>query len=266
VYISEPEKSGSHLDVKTSRAPDLILLNTWLNAQPKHIAKYALVYRTLYPLSTIILATSTWHNWAYRSNAAQNASLAPVVDYVLSLPPTAKILLHLFSNGGAWTATQIAFLYKQKTGKPLPLSKMIFDSSPGLGSYSRTTSAFTISLPTWKQNPIWRGISLVWIHVGMSIATIIGILLRKEETSLRLRRRLNDKTMFNGAAERLYIYGDKDTLVPPEDVESHAVWSKAEGWKVTQERFVDGGHVTHVTVDPKRYWAAVEKHWNSDGK
>jgi len=88
--------------------------------------------------------------------------------------------------------------------------------------------------------------------------------LRKEEPSVRLRRRLNDKTMFNGEAARLYVYGDRDYLVTPEDVESHAVWSRAEGWKVSQERFVEGAHCTHVAVDPKRYWAAVERHWSDE--
>lgn len=261
-YLSQPEKTIRHTDALKSSSPDVILLHTWLNALPRHIAKYTLVYRALYPTSTILLTTTSWHDWAYRSRAAQDAALTPVVEYILSLPETAKILLHIFSNGGAWTATQVALKYKLKTAKPLPISKMIFDSSPGIGGYRRTTTAFAISLPGWRQNPIHRFIGLVSIHVGFAISFMIGaILLRKENPAIILRRHLNDNTLFDGAAARLYIFGDKDIMVPPEEVVAHAVWAKAAGWKVSQERYAESGHVTHAAVDGKRYWAAVERLW-----
>lgn len=265
VYISQPEKRFSNATTTETDAPDLILLHPWLNALPKNIAKYTVKYRTLYPTSTILLTTSSWHDWAYRSISSQNASLNPVVEYLLSLPPTSTVLLHLFSNGGAWTATQVSSIYRQKTGKLIPVSKMILDSTPGKYGYQRTTKAFAVSLPPWRKNPIWKLIGLIWIYVGIGMGAVIGMLLRIEEPTQRLRRDLNDKTLYTREAERLYIFGDKDGIIPSEHIIEHAVSAEAEGWKVSQERFVDGGHCMHAAVDPKRYWDAVDKLWKFKG-
>ena len=54
-YIYEPPTSPSPA---SSSAPDLILLPSWLDAAPRHIAKYTRGYQALYPSARILLITT----------------------------------------------------------------------------------------------------------------------------------------------------------------------------------------------------------------
>lgn len=169
-FLLEPSHNDNQL---LSNHPSLIILNTWLNASPKHIQKYVSNYRTIYPQSPILLTTSNWRDWTFRSKTSLNNAISPVISYIISLTTSSKaqpkILLHMFSNGGATTAVRIAYQYKQQTkGKPLPISKMILDSTPGKGNYFRTITAFAIALPSWRKNPVYRFFGLFLLHVVFS--------------------------------------------------------------------------------------------------
>ena len=64
-----------------------------------------------------------------------------------------------------------------------------------------------------------------------------------------------------GAAPRLYVYSQSDTLVLAERVEQHIVTAAQLGLDVAVEEFEGTSHATHMHSDPKRYWNAVYSMW-----
>ena len=75
---------------------------------------------------------------------------------------------------------------------------------------------------------------------------------------MRLRRDLNDPSLFSKAAPRLYIYSKTDQMVDYKDVQSHAAEAKGKGWSVRTDMFEGSKHVGHLMVDGDRYWEDVK--------
>jgi len=101
VYIHEPP---INLTTAFPTESDLILLPAWLDAAPRHIAKYTTGYGHLYPSARILVIKTTLPDVIYRSIASNQQRVTPALEILLALPPNAKVLLHLFSNGGAVTS------------------------------------------------------------------------------------------------------------------------------------------------------------------
>jgi Eukaryotic protein of unknown function (DUF829) len=132
--VSKTTKSdNASADSDRSRQPDLIILCSWVNAAPRHIAKYTATYLSLYPSSAQLLITTSLADMSYRPNSTQRSHLAPALSILLSaveppisppnstLTPPPRILLHVFSHGGAHTACQLALAFRAQTnGCPLP--------------------------------------------------------------------------------------------------------------------------------------------------
>jgi Eukaryotic protein of unknown function (DUF829) len=74
-----------------------------------------------------------------------------------------------------------------------------------------------------------------------------------------LRRGLNDARLFPPPGRRVYLYSTADDMVGWRDVVAHAVEAKGLGYRVEMVEFAGSKHVGHVMVDPKRYWAAIER-------
>jgi hypothetical protein len=68
-------------------------------------------------------------------------------------------------------------------------------------------------------------------------------------------------SIVSGAAPRLYIYSQSDTLVLAERVEQHIAAAAQLGLDVAVEEFEGTGHAAHMHSDPKRYWNAVRTMW-----
>jgi hypothetical protein len=64
-----------------------------------------------------------------------------------------------------------------------------------------------------------------------------------------------------GAAPRLYVYSQSDTLVLAECVERHITAAAQLGLDVAVEEFEGTGHAAHMHSDPERYWSAVHNLW-----
>jgi len=141
-----PPSTTSHDPNITTPPPSLIILATWNSALPKHIAKYTTNYRTIYPSSPILIIRNTIADLVIRSYSSQEQRLIAALP-VLQEYGTGKILLHLFSNGGASMATQLARTYKIEMGRPLSVGALVLDSSPGEATFKRTANATIATLP-----------------------------------------------------------------------------------------------------------------------
>ena len=253
-YLYEPlspQKAGES-------APDLILLCSWVDASPKHIAKYTEGYKSLYPNSRILLVTTAFTELAFNSTKGELARVEPATQVLLAGPSNQKVLLHFFSNGGAHASCYIARDYKARTGQLLPVNAQIQDSSPGDWDYQRTYTAMSVSLP--KQF-VLRWLGYIFLHLYIYWHVISVKISGEEDFNTAIRRQLNDKTWFNQRAPRLYFYSHEDKMVFWEDVESHAKDARVKGYGVTAEEFVGSAHCAHLMKDPERYWGAVKAVW-----
>ena len=146
-------------------APSIIVLLTWVNAHPRHIDKYVQGNLRLFPNSRIIVITSQLQDFMYHSKASQEEQLCEAAKLLVAEHQHSKrahssdstsetpqkgrqrsrILIHLFSNGGAqklWLLGRACLKLMQASssshsdpedsfslGDLFPTA--IFDSSPG---------------------------------------------------------------------------------------------------------------------------------------
>jgi hypothetical protein len=242
-----------------SNDPDFILLLGWMNAQPRHIAKYTARYEKLYPSAQILAITTSSYDAAFATTAANIKRISPALETLYILPPNSKLLLHFFSNGGGFTTALFAKCYKEKMGRPLPVTASVFDSSPGKVRWQALARAFAVALP---KNIILRTIGILLLQFIFPLFKLGNLLTGQEDLVEKTRRELNDKTLFNLNAPRVYIYSIADDMVAWQDVEEHGDEASNLGYTVNQEKFLTSSHAGHLIEDPKRYWRIVQRLWS----
>ncbi|KAK5200347.1 hypothetical protein LTR92_000890 [Exophiala xenobiotica] len=259
---SEPQTSGGH--------PDLIILCSWMGAQPRYIKKYTKPYQMMYPQSPILLLRQNGADLFWRPLFLQRTAIQPALSVIQQLvdekrPNKPRVFVHIFSNGGSYTASQFTAAYRDfspNKDELLPISALVLDSTPSLPSARRAHTAISESLP--KSGPLRAiGSVAVWGYIGMAktIETVSG----SENITTWLRKKLNDPegAFMQDGLKRLYIYSQADALIPADDVEAHAneAISIIGKDRVQLEDFVSSRHVGHVMLDEKRYWGLVETLW-----
>jgi hypothetical protein len=241
--------------------PDLIIISTWMGAQPRYIAKYLSVYQTLYPGIEKILITNEPPDILYRSADTQRKRLAPVLDIITATQQTAgdrkaRILLHLFSNGGSLQVVLLAKAYKAQHNVPLPVMGVIIDSAPGNDAYWPAFRAFTAGAPQFF---VLRWFFMAVVHVILFGYYARKYIVRGKSVIEKLRGDLNDKTLFPTDAKRTYVYSKEDQLVGWKGIEEHAAEGKAKGYHVDLELFEKSRHVGHLVANPGRYETIVKQ-------
>ncbi len=278
-YIPAPTLPSS----TPATSPDLIILCSWMYAFSKHIAKYTSAYKSKYPTSPILLLRQDGGDFFYRTNAQQMKNLEPAIATIRRLRSDKpkggrlRVLMHVFSNGGAWTVCQLADAYSSATSlstpgvdvqhELLPISALVLDSTPSLPNPSASHTAICEALP--KKPPLLRAIGEAAVWGYISLAQSVDFALGREHLTLNLRRRLNDPqgAFMQDHLRRVYIYSQGDALIPASDVEAHAqdarvVVGEDDGERVKMEDFGKTRHVSHMLGDPERYWRVVDDIWS----
>lgn len=259
------------------QGPELVLIMSWMNALPQHVSKYAAAYRKLYPTATILHITSSFLEMAFLPQARKRRDLDPVVDIIQAVKEEdmlgaqdfmethqkiikrePRIMIHLFSNGGAYATAQLAQAFKQKTKAPLAIDAMVLDSAPGTGSYSRSLLAIMSSMASAP--PLIRIVGYVianFLLAGMWLLQRVGM----GDVIARARKDLNDEQLVDRRAPRTYLYSKEDLIVKPNDVETHALDFANKGGEVRLHLFSGSAHASHVKADEEKYWMAVEHAW-----
>ncbi|KAF8193449.1 hypothetical protein BJ912DRAFT_901834 [Pholiota molesta] len=254
-----------------------------MGAKLPHIVKYINAYNDLYPEAAKIIVRSEPSSF-WSSAKARRAYLAPVVEALELLGclppavtpisqslcaafidpivpyPSPSVLVHTFSNGGAWQLTALSEILSERTTSQyyttrtdsLPASAVILDSSPGDGGPDRTVRAFTSAIG----NPALR------LVVKFCIRSLFA--LASETMMGRVKTRLHASQLLpwlGPRTRRLYLYSDADDMIPAEEVEAHAAEAKGRGLEVRMEKFEGSPHVAHARTYPERYWGAVRKVW-----
>jgi Eukaryotic protein of unknown function (DUF829) len=266
VWLYEPAQV-TDLSGSPTHSPATIVLCAWMDAAPKHIEKYLVTYKKLYPTARILVITISLADFFLKSEAARRAEISPAVTVLLSpgsgatqSPP--GILVHVFSNGGVKRLHGLTGLYYEKS-RPhaaLPASAVIFDSAPGSPQIRRDVHALMAGAPR-----------LLFLRLPFAALTYILVfllvLLHKFTPFLKsivegIRDGLNDGKTLSSAATRCYIYSEEDKSVGPEPIEAHAADAHEKGIKVIMNKFHGSGHVAHMKHDEGRYWDIVQRTWN----
>jgi hypothetical protein len=267
--------------LKADSDPDLIVFCSWMYAFPKHIAKYTKIHQSTYPSSPILLLRQDGGDFFYRSHSQQLKNLEAAVSTIRALSAeksdkgNLKVLMHVFSNGGAWTVCQLADAYTSSATQShhqasspalLPISALILDSTPSLPNSRAAHTALCEALP--KSPAALRALGSMAVWGYLSVAHAVDTLSGAEHLTLNIRRRLNDP---NGAfmqldVRRVYIYSQGDALIPAADVEAHAreamnALGDLGHDKVRLDDFGTTKHVSHMLGDPGRYWGVVGRLW-----
>ncbi|KAI9735297.1 MAG: hypothetical protein M1818_006491 [Claussenomyces sp. TS43310] len=256
-HIFEPPTIAE--SIPSSSSPDLILIFAWMEAAPRHIAKYTSAYKTLYPHARILLITTSMGDMLWRPYSYRREARHPALQALLALPPNAKILLAVFSNGGASSVTEFAHEYRAAAGRALPIAVEILDSCPGSSHLDRSVEAFTTG---FANQPVVRFVAAILLRAFLLAYVLVLWIRGTDDRITLLRARLNDEDLFDADARRLYLYGDQDTMVFYRDIEDHAEEAEQLGWRCTTEKFKDGKHVGHMMMDAARYWRAVRAAWD----
>lgn len=241
-----------------SKGPDLVLLYGWMDAQPRHLGKYAASYEKLYPNASILIITTKSYDAVVASDSANIKRVSPVLEILYALPPDSKLLLHFFSNGGGFTGMFVARAYKKKMGKALPATAIVLDSMPGRVRMHAQARAFLVALP---KNVIVRAIATLILYIGFPLFKLRYFLTGQLDAVEQMRLTMNDKSFFDLDTPRMYVYSEADDMVEASDVEEHADEATKLGYTVAREKFLTSGHAAHMIQDPKRYWGAVQKLW-----
>ncbi|KAL8875812.1 MAG: hypothetical protein Q9198_005879 [Flavoplaca austrocitrina] len=281
VYLWEPSSHDAATSIHPPHcpAPKLILLFTWMSAQPIHISKYISGYQIQYPTTPIFTIRSSPLDFLYHSLSTQRQRLSPAISYlfatlqpIAALHPTTapsnttndpEVLIHILSNGGSHQFCTFVSIYQSTTTTAFPPHIKILDSCPGRATFRQSVLAFSsplYSLPFYIRFPT---LVLIYLLLGVYFMAIRLRLLH--DPILRIRMALNSRSV--AERRRCYIYSKADPMVGWRDVEVHAMHAAEKGCMVRRERFESTGHCAHVREGGGgRYWGIVKRLWEDQGE
>jgi hypothetical protein len=189
--------------------PELIVFCSWMGANPRHIRKYATYYGETYPNAVILIVTTSVIDLAVRPDSAHLNRIRPAIERIKrtlceanATKRNPRILLHILSNGGSYTACRIADAFRKEVGSPLPVIGMILDSCPGRGNFKQSIAAISVNLP---KSFLLRHILFLAATILLAYLWVLTRVLQVENKLDRAWRGMNDDRLFDSGACRLYV-------------------------------------------------------------
>jgi hypothetical protein len=217
-------------------------------------------YHTLYPAARIISIRSIPEFFMTTRNSTRlglSKAIVPAIESDTSREK--RILVHLFSNGGALSFSDACHVYKEHTGRILPVKALVLDSAPGDPNLKEAWAAMSIGLP---KGILWYPAAALTL-LGLGIAWTANSILRIPTLVIKTRGWLNDWDLVDKTSKRLYIYSEADKLVGWRDVERHFDDARTKGSEAMILKEADTPHVQHMYLDRERYWMKVKELWES---
>lgn len=268
ISLYTPEPSGQD--------DQLVILCSWADAQRKHITKYLQLHRAITPGASILLIQTSAAG-LFKPYTWQRAALEPAAQYIVRNALTdsklaldrgqiqqgqgrvkSKILLHICSNGGSLTATQLLILVRGMIHAPLPLVGIIMDSAPDSGNYNHTHNAVVLSQPPGLRRAAFSALShsiLIPLYASLALGG-------QENPHLQMRRLLLDR-YYVDTSNIYYIYSKSDTTTNWSHVLIHAQEARWKGWLVEEYKLEHSPHCAHVRSNPELYAGIVRRLWGT---
>ncbi|KAI1452910.1 hypothetical protein F4805DRAFT_402651 [Annulohypoxylon moriforme] len=265
IYLYEPVAINASQS-SSLEAPRLILIASWMDARDLHIAKYITEYQSIYPTSKILLVKFVFKESI--SAPFTRKVVDPALVYLQSLidsgvlspsPPRPEILVHIFSNGGSATTRALYQLFRAQTGCTFPLHVAVYDSCPGVYSFSSVYNVFMVNFPGFIARLVaapFVTVLVIWFWIWFRPLKLLS-----GEDFLSANYRAHNDVNLIKQTNRSYIYGKADVMVDWTHVEKHADQAAAKGLAVRREVFEHGPHVSHMRTDSDRYWNIIKQTW-----
>ncbi|KLJ06308.1 hypothetical protein EMPG_10292 [Blastomyces silverae] len=245
------EKPASASLSPESPSPTICLL-FWMDAAPRHAAKFLDKYITALPNARIICIRTLSKDVLLRGS--EKSHCMRVAPFVTALRASdGPMYFHVFSNGGMFSLYHIAAEYRRCTGNTLPIKSLILDSAPGQHDLTAAARAFSYAVPKFF---ILRMVGVCVIWAVLIAHWLVSKLGRKANAFDIAMNELNNPALIDVGAKRCYIYSKTDELVHWKHVEAHVAQAMARGWHVSTAVF-NSPHVGHMRADPERYWKLV---------
>ncbi|TFK38671.1 hypothetical protein BDQ12DRAFT_712645 [Crucibulum laeve] len=272
VFISEPGKiHGSTSASNTS--PSVVIIFGWMEAQLKHVRKYADEFRATFPTATIIVVMlHTGFYWC--TQKVNQTFLAPVSDILRREQENGNIskgvLLHVMSNGGGFqfmTLRKMLLNSASKSATPpqdtIPTA-LVLDSTPGDDGLQSTIQS------TKPRNPLLRIIVVPVVALLYGLFYTINSIVGNRPIFEQLRSSYIEIDILPSittpadpkTTPRLYIYSKADTVTLERNVERGIDDAISLGLDVAVEKYDASLHVAHAREDPERYWNSIRDLWS----
>ncbi|KAL3481563.1 hypothetical protein BJX99DRAFT_218507 [Aspergillus californicus] len=258
--------------------PRVLIIFGWGDSQPKHIAKYAAGFQTLYPHTRQIAVLAPISKALWRTMAQRVEAMKPAIEATYPHPrprdDTTKereeqthdgnVMVHVMSNTGGINYAAALHAYRELYGRPFPHRLVVLDSTPGstdltFANMKRMSLAMALGTAAWFPWPIsvtqyiWAGS----LYMLSAVETVMGV----ESAAVQSVKAIMNKDFLGVDTRQLFLYGRKDLIILWTDVEKHIAGARAAGWKTDQRVFEGSGHVEHMRTYPVEYWEAVRKGW-----
>ncbi|CAG8960854.1 hypothetical protein HYFRA_00002391 [Hymenoscyphus fraxineus] len=272
VSLYEPPDSALPLPT----APTTILLCSWMNASPKHIAYYTSSYIRLFPGARILIATINTAQFLLQSEKTRRSDIKAAVTALLARPQEdERLLMHAISNGGAKRLYGIAGAFRELVGKPLMPFAYILDSAPGIPQFRRDVHALTVPVKGWSwwaKAPFYVVVYMITCFVYVSVNWMPKwfwhqLVWAPHDASVN-HDQIPQKCL------RAFVYSKEDKAIDYKNVETHAKLCEDKGYKVIKKRVENAEHAQMFRGKggEEDYWGFVQKAWkmgylkeNADG-
>ncbi|KAL4876611.1 hypothetical protein BJY04DRAFT_222943 [Aspergillus karnatakaensis] len=282
--------------------PHTIIIFAWGDAQPKHIAKYAAGFRTLFPHAQQIAVLAPIYKALVRTMAMRIEAMKPIIEatYPGSISQFANskestegaerqeekdkegtknkhlqrpmhdgnVLVHVMSNTGGINYAAFLHAYRGIYGKPFPHKLVSLDSTPGstamtFSNLKRHSLAMALGTAAWFPWPM--GVTqYIWAGFLYTLSTIENV-IGVESAAVQSVNAVRDKELLGLQTRQLFLYGKADRIILWSDIEEHIAGVKGAGWEVEARLFEGSGHVEHMRRFGAEYWGAVREAWEGRG-
>jgi len=255
----------------------VVIMLGWIGSKLKHVRKYADLYVqkdcavviSCPPVTIIFRAEGPMR--AQALNAVKEA--ARIVRKVemngSSRNVEVPVLIHYFSNGGAYVAQALDRMVKEVKSGTLSaltdedISDILFvserlykqgyevaDSAPAYFSTESAHNALNESVP----NLAIRTIIKAFLYIVFNLEVAILVMQGKESPAETFWNRV----LFSELCSRqAFIYSSSDKITDASKVDELIKERSARGFDITYSKFSDSNHVMHFRKHPDEYKAMV---------
>lgn len=238
-----------------------VLLLGWGNATRSQLSVYERLHKVLGLDPTTVIPNTLE---GLGSPGAYARTVAPLAAELADEAGARPIVVHLFSDNGfmGWAALLEALDASENGRLALgAIRGVVFDSSPGLwnvrGPFDfarRFALGMTPAVSRMAKLGARERLPIVTPLLGLGFLGYQVLFPRSVRAMLSAWKRVAAK---QPRCPHLFLYGERDVLVPPGDVRAWIDRQREAGIDAESHAFGEGRHVALFPKDPRRYRAAI---------
>ncbi|KAI8619168.1 hypothetical protein BC830DRAFT_826635 [Chytriomyces sp. MP71] len=247
----------------TNTAKQHAIVFGWMNADPKHVSKYANVYRNRgFDVHVVLSDSSQLWDTSSKVQIPHEALLRHLNALKLLSDPSStketrieapKAVIHALSNGGCIQLRNLVH-HLHSNGKSLNARAVILDSCPGYATPETGAAFYSLNI----KNDFFRRIVRSTLLLSLRWFGPLFVDVKNHPIELSARSAISQQNkQGNVRGSRLFLYSDADELVSLAEVTGRIRECRDEGVQVEEKVFHGSPHVKHAVLYPEQYWRTV---------